>query len=300
MADSQDFQPRKVMAIVAGLLGFSGAVLIDAVLFRPVPVWLSTFFVVITTLVAVGLGHWGGRANTDTTRFVVGTLMAGLVNGVTLGAFAACFALNLAGLGFVVVGAVMGVVFAIPFAPALAVTHAAGQRRGRARPGSIVDAADRRAPWTATCLTVLTSASAVFLMWPGAVTPTTIALVTVASIGALGTALHTLAHWAEEHGLERRAVAAPEEAAEIEEDERGSVEVVDFGLGNIVRADRIRGDAYRSKTRTRALFRGDPQLARRILIRDYAMSFTAVVIALSLDMWLVMRPAAPTVPPILW
>jgi hypothetical protein len=80
-------------------------------------------------------------------RTILATLIAGVLNGVVIGL--------LLGLGpGMMIGAVAGFFFSLPFVPAMLFVVGLSRRVGRAGMGSIVDGADRRGTWAAafTCI----------------------------------------------------------------------------------------------------------------------------------------------------
>ena len=147
----------RTLSLVAATLGFAGAAFLACI-------WLEGFemavpsmlLIVSTTVVAAGLGHVASRRIDTATGFGAATFMAGAVNGAILG-FIAGLGIGSEGAVFMmpVLGAAFGLFCALPFVPALTIAYKATRRVGRARAGSLVDEADRRAPWTATALTIL-------------------------------------------------------------------------------------------------------------------------------------------------
>ncbi|MGZ4822428.1 MAG: acyl-CoA dehydrogenase family protein, partial [Terriglobales bacterium] len=75
-------------------------------------------------------------------RTILATMIAGILNCVVVGLFL--------GLGpGMLIGAIAGFFFSLPFVPAVLFVVGLGRRVGRAGHGTIVDAADRRGPWAA-------------------------------------------------------------------------------------------------------------------------------------------------------
>jgi hypothetical protein len=104
----------------------------------------------VTPIVAALLGHFmtarvhGGPLRT--TLLTVGSvLVAGTLNGALIGLF-------VGGALGLVFGGVFGVFFAFPFLPPLVASALFARRVGRARRGSAVDRADRRAVWVPVIL----------------------------------------------------------------------------------------------------------------------------------------------------
>ncbi|WP_437736272.1 hypothetical protein [Sorangium sp. So ce1335] len=94
-----------------------------------------------------GPGRWTRRGPLAASLLAVWAIgVAGVVNGMTIGLM-----LGPAGM---IIGAAFGALCSLPFIPALAVVLLAANRVGRARAGSIVARADRRAVWTATAAVI--------------------------------------------------------------------------------------------------------------------------------------------------
>ncbi|KYG06121.1 hypothetical protein BE21_36725, partial [Sorangium cellulosum] len=102
---------------------------------------------------ASGPGRWTRRGPIAASLLSLWAIVvAGVVNGMTVG-------LVLGPVGMLV-GAPFGAVFSLPFVPALAVVLLAANRVGRARAGSVVAQADRRAVWSATAAVTAAAALA--------------------------------------------------------------------------------------------------------------------------------------------
>lgn len=112
-------------------------------------------FAAVTAIVAGVLGAFvtsrrrraNASASIGTGSVLVGTLAAGAINGALLVCgfvgFLSITAVPLAMLA----GLVAGVIFSLPFMPVLAHVAHADNGVGWARPGTIVDGAQRRGPW---------------------------------------------------------------------------------------------------------------------------------------------------------
>ncbi|WP_437959310.1 hypothetical protein WME76_06420 [Sorangium sp. So ce119] len=98
-----------------------------------------------------GPGRWTRRGPIVASLLAVWAIgVAGVVNGMTIGL--------MVGPAGMIIGAAFGAVFSLPFIPALAVVLLAANRVGRARAGSIVASADRRAVWAATASVIAVAA----------------------------------------------------------------------------------------------------------------------------------------------
>ncbi len=166
-------------------------------------------------------------------------------------------------------GAFNGAVCAVAFVPVCALVFAAACRADRARQGSIVAGADRRAVWSilAAALAVTTLAAAIdvpparlHLTFPaGAIMAAAAALVLVVTWLADALALRRVARLARAE-LEDRDPAEARFAAEVPS--------VNLGLGDEVRASFGRAaSAYRSRASATALVLGSAGAARSALLR---------------------------------
>ena len=266
----------RTLALVAATLGFAGAVLLACI-------WLQGFrmavpsmlLVVSTTIVAAGLGQIASRRIDTAIGFGAAAFAAGAVNGAILGFIAGLgVGSNGAVLIMPVLGAAFGLVCALPFIPALTIAFKVTRRAGRARAGSLVDEADRRAPWTATTLTILVCGMAVATVFPHARQPTLFALVFGAGAVATILAAQTGVSWYRARGWEH-AFATAEPGDDSSTDVPAGAETFDLGVGEAEVELRERGDAYRAGVRTRARLKGDVALTRNILRRDLARTGSA-------------------------
>lgn len=204
--------------------------------------------------------QWGRRPWTDSHSLQI---VAVLAAGATTGAIVAesCRAYN-----GPVTGALGGLACGALFLPVCLAVVAAGRRAKRARLGSIVAGSDRRAVWgiLATCLAVTTLEA--LPDWPastaGAV-PAPLVAVGILVLAALAiSAVLTLDVRALRRA--RQAVApglvAHDPGQSTEAD--STVPALDLGLGEEVSAHVSRAAAaYRSRHRTLALVKGDPEQA---------------------------------------
>jgi hypothetical protein len=237
--------------------------------------WLLVF---ITPLVAGSLGRFLSprlRSGPLTTGLLVSasTLVAGIINGVLVGFFVAPPVGLFLGLFF-------GAICAVPFIPALGAVAFAARRVGRARPGSIVDQADRRAVFRAA-LTVASLATVIPL--PGIEPSGCTAIVFPLAASAILLMLlgHDAGAFVRLGTLEARLAAIPEPAPFASPPCRGpGVVVVDFGLGlDEVEEISPAGAVYRERDRATCVFRGSADRARAVLLRGLAEGAAALLLA---------------------
>lgn len=238
--------------------------------------WLLLVF---TPLVSGGLGRFlsprlRSGPLTLSLSLVGAILAAGAINGVLIGFFAA------APMG-AVVGLIAGLICAIPFVPALSAVAFVARRIGRARLGSIVDRADRRAVF---CATLVVASLASVLTPTGALGPGRVnifrplaavafALILLAiDIGALVRACAALKQSIAVTLADTPLAPAPEKRA------RGAT-IVDFGLGDEeVEEVAHEGAVYREQKRTLRVFRGSAAQAQDALAWMIAADVTALVL----------------------
>jgi hypothetical protein len=177
-------------------------------------------------------------------------------------------------LAYAHVGAGFGVLASVPFIPVCAVVLATAKRAERARLGSLVAGADRRAVWgiLATALAVPAAVSAID--WPvagkrGWFGEMTAPWPAIALLGASVAAL-AYAYLADRAALARvqRAFLDQrlEERAPGEIREREVLPLLDFGLGEDMRAEIAPGAlAYRSRERAVSLVLGSPEASMSAL-----------------------------------
>lgn len=284
----------RTLALVAATLGFVGAAFLACI-------WLDGFrmavpsmlLVVSTTVVAGGLGQVASRRIESAVGFATAALAAGAVNGAVLG-FIAGLGLGHGGAIFMlpIAGAAFGLFCAMPFVPALTIAFQATRRLGRARAGSLVDEADRRAPWTATAVTVLVCGMAVASAFPQARQPTLFAILFGAGAVSVILALQTARSWFRARGWQQ-AFAGAEVGDGSAIDVPSGAETFDLGIGEEEHELRHRGDAYRAGVRTKARLVGDALLARQILRKDLMLGVIGVLLCVLATIWIVRTPLAP-------
>jgi len=284
----------RTLALVAATLGFAGAVFLSSALltgFRmAVPAML---LVVSTTIVAGGLGLVASRRVDSPVGFAGATLAAGSINGAILGMIAGMSIGHAAAVIFLLIGgAAIGVVCAMPFVPALTIAFKTTRRVGRARAGSLVDEADRRAPWTASCVTILTGGMALATAFPQARQPMLFALMFGAGLVTVILAIKTGSDWYRARGWQIAfADAEPGDDATVEVP--AGAAIYDLGVGEDEQEIRERGDAYRAGVRTKARLKGNATVARTILRSDLALGIVGALLGVLVTVWLFRTPLAP-------
>lgn len=166
------------------------------------------------------------------------------------------------------IGALAGMLFALPVLPVCGAVLSAARRAQRARMGSLVAGSDRRAVWGILCIALLICSPAALPDWPAPVH--NIAELHPASVAAwflLAAPALLLALLAADLVAFRRAKRAaasgliPGQLADVAEGD-GSISRTDLGLGDDLHARVARaGAVYRSRDRTLSLVQGDPELA---------------------------------------
>jgi TPR repeat protein len=191
-------------------------------------------------------------------------------------------------------GLMIGALCAVAFLPVCAVVVAAARRAARARMGSLVARADRRAVWSilAAAASVATlaalpdwpAASAFDVEVPWAAIAIVIACAAVIAVGLVADAfaLRKLLR------IARRALDV-EPAQALEEAARGGADVLDVGLGAEASvAFEHRGSAYRAHARAVAVVIGDLTAAttalRRAIVRGIA-SLALLAAVLTAHRW---------------
>ncbi|MDI1444132.1 hypothetical protein [Polyangium sp. 6x1] len=242
---------------------------------------LRPAFVVVTPLCALLLGvlvqptvHWPRRAAAFLAA-AVGVLSAGLMGGALIGVMR----WSRWGLGE---GAATGFVCALGFLPAFALVLAAARRVGRARPGSLVDRADRRAVWLAVAVSVALGTLAALPDWnvfPTGVRPSlevsrTLGVAAVAAIFAL--CLGDAVALARALRVER-LLSAMRPASADDPRVAWSPRKLDLGLGEETRASVLSAAVvYREHDRVLSVVRGNPRDARRALLGAFACGVVAL------------------------
>ena len=242
---------------------------------------LRPAFVVVTPLCALLLGvlvqptvHWP-RPLAAFFAATVGVLSAGLMGGALIGVMR----WSRWGLGE---GAATGFVCALGFLPAFALVLAAARRVGRARPGSLVDRADRRAVWLAVAVSVALGTLAALPDWnvfPTGVRPSlevsrTFGLAAVAAIVALclGDAVALVRALRVERLLPAMRAASGDDPRVA-----WSPRKLDLGLGEETRASVLSAAVvYREHDRVLSVVRGNPRDARRALLGAFACGLLAL------------------------
>jgi hypothetical protein len=278
---------ERTLTLVSATLGFAGAVILTSLWLRGAPnPSPSVLLVVSTTIMAALCGRVGARRIRTPLGFAGAAILAGGANGLVLATVAAALGGDIGGFVLMVGGFIFGMICAVPFVPALAIAFAATQRVGRARPGSLVDEADRRAPWTAVCITILVVGLGLAFFEPRAVDLTVSALLFARGLGAVLLTVLTLRSWSRARGWQR-AFAAAEPANDTASDVPGGADEHDLGIGDEARELRHRGDAYRAGVRTAARLRGHTEQARRILRFDLLLGALAMALSVATASWLV-------------
>lgn len=246
--------------------------------------WLSVLLPIVTPITAGLLGLWlaprlGWGMERLVPRVVLGVAVAGMLNGVFAGL--PVLPINL------LLGPVMGLFCAIPFLPPLALVVAFARRATRARAGSVLAAARRRA------LYLVAAASAVFgapfaagsVMradgrWPmvfawiafaGAAFAAPLFALEVVSLGK-----HAWLAW-------QSRAASPLGEDALERLAREPVPVVDFGVGEAQRGEIVGAQtAYRDGVRPRRVFVGSPGRVSLELGLSVALHAAVVVAGLAI------------------
>ncbi|WP_433935164.1 hypothetical protein AB3662_10880 [Sorangium cellulosum] len=243
-----------------------------------------------------GPGRWTRRGPIVAGLLAVWAIVvAGVVNGMTIGL--------MMGPAGMIIGAAFGAVFSLPFIPALAVVLLAANRVGRARAGSIVASADRRAVWAATASVIAVAALGARALFGAPVAPelgSAAAAMGLALVGALFVV--DAAALARVLTLPRGPMGA---AAGGERGEVGEVEVeieatgdaggkrsgtgvgrgerVDLGLGDEVHVEVVRPThAYRGTRQIARIVRGDRERAAAVLQAGLARGGIALAIGAAL------------------
>jgi hypothetical protein len=137
------------------LVGFVGGAFVGTI---PHESWVVHLFALVTAFVA---GCFGAMITRERRRkhparamgtgsVVVGTLVAGAANGAVIVSGLVLFHSPAAFPFAFIIGLVVGALFSLPFMPVLAHVAFADERVGLARPGTLLDRADRRGVWSVT------------------------------------------------------------------------------------------------------------------------------------------------------
>jgi hypothetical protein len=175
-------------------------------------------------------------------------------------------------------GALQGGLASLPFLPLVFIVLVLCRRVGRARFGSVIDGADRRAPWLVLCCaTALGSAPAVMGQSRGrwASVDVTLALAVLAALAALFFLVRDALAFRETTRATRLAAGVRPASFEQREDEE--IPVIDLGIGEEeVRCTSTPTSAYRGGGDLHAVVLGDPwtaSLALRHAVTRSALGF---------------------------
>lgn len=245
---------------------------------------LRPAFVVVTPLCALLLAllvqptvRWP-RAFAAFSAASVGVLSAGLVGGALIGVLR----WSRWGLGE---GAATGFVCSLAFLPAFGLVLAAARRVGRARPGSIVDRADRRVVWVAVASSIALGTLAALPNWLVFPTDFHPSLEVSRNLGLaaftmliglwLGNAFALLRTFRVERQTDAMRLANPDDPRLV-----WSPHKLDLGIGEETRASVLAaGNPYRDYDHVLSVIRGNPMEARRALFGTFAMSLAALVVS---------------------
>jgi hypothetical protein len=263
---------------IVGLVGGWLAVDVFGVHGRNQVCWLLLTF---TPLVSAALGRFLSpriRSGLFTTGMLViaSICIAGMINGLLIAL------VGLPPQGAILGGPMIGLICSFPFIPALCAVAFVARRVGRARVGSIVDRADRRAVFCATgavsSLAFLFTSqiplgSGTFIITPSLALAVCALLLLAIDVRALLGACAAL--------KESVAVTLADAPATPAPEKRGPrATVVDFGLGDEeVEEVAHEGAAYREQKRTLRVFRGSAEQAQDALAWMIAADVTALVLA---------------------
>ncbi|MGK3991553.1 hypothetical protein WME99_51365 [Sorangium sp. So ce136] len=251
-----------------------------------------------------GPGRWtrqGPIAASLLALWAIG--VAGVVNGMTIGL--------LLGPAGMIIGAAFGAVFSLPFVPALAAVLLAANRVGRARAGSIVAAADRRAVWAATSMVIALAVLTARALFGAPLAPElgrAVAAMGLATVGVLfvvdAVALARVltlsrgpmaAGEGGEAGELEVEAEARDETGELGEGEtgrgrsaarggRGMGERIDLGLGEEVQVEVVRPThAYRGTRQIARVVRGNRERAAAVL--RAALARGGIALAIGAALW---------------
>ncbi|WP_437512327.1 hypothetical protein [Sorangium sp. So ce1099] len=251
-----------------------------------------------------GPGRWTRRGPIAASLLALWAIgVAGVVNGMTIGL--------LLGPAGMIIGAAFGAVFSVPFVPALAAVLLAANRVGRARAGSIVARADRRAVWAATSMVIALGVLTARALFGAPLAPDlgrAVAAMGLATAGALfvvdAVALARVltlprgpiaAGEGEEAGELEVEVEARDEAGELGEGETGRGrsaarggrrmgERIDLGVGEEVQVEVVRPThAYRGTRQIARVVRGNRERAAAVL--RAALARGGIALAVGAALW---------------
>ncbi|WP_437838091.1 hypothetical protein [Sorangium sp. So ce1153] len=253
-----------------------------------------------------GPGRWTRRGPLMASLLALWAIgVAGVVNGMTIG-----LVLGPAGM---IIGAAFGAVFSLPFVPALAAVLLAANRVGRARAGSIVAGADRRAVWAATSMVIALAVLMARAVFGAPLAPElgrAVAAMGLAAVGALFVV--DAVALARVLTLPRGPMAAGEGgdfAGEVEVEEKGEAgepgepgeeqaargrsaarggrgmgERIDLGLGDEVQVEVVRPNhAYRGTRQIARVVRGNRE--RAVAVLRAALARGGIALAIGAALW---------------
>ncbi|XXY47422.1 hypothetical protein WME91_46205 [Sorangium sp. So ce269] len=252
-----------------------------------------------------GPGRWTRQGPITASLLALWAIgVAGVVNGMTIGL--------LLGPAGMIIGAAFGAVFALPFVPALAAVLLAANRVGRARAGSIVARADRRAVWAATSMVIALAVLTARALFGAPLAPElgrAVAAMGLATVGALFVV--DAVALARVLTLPRGPLAAGEggeagelevevearDAGELGEGEgetgggrsaarggRGMGERIDLGVGGEVQVEVVRPThAYRGTRQIARVVRGNRERAAAVL--RAALARGGIALAVGAALW---------------
>ncbi|WP_437817461.1 hypothetical protein [Sorangium sp. So ce1078] len=242
---------------------------------------------------ADGPGRWTRRGPIAASLLVLWAIVvAGVVNGMTVG-----LVLGPAGM---IIGAPFGAVFSLPFVPALAAVLLAANRVGRARAGSIVARADRRAVWSATAAVIAAAALMAPALFGKPAMPEVGRVVAALGIAVVGAVFMVDAvALAKMLALPRREMGAGAMMEEMVEGEgedggarsgargggrgAGMGETIDLGLGDDVQVEVVRPThAYRGAPQIARVVRGSRERAAGALRAGLARGGIALAVGAAL------------------
>jgi len=244
---------------------------------RPTIVVVTPLCALLLALLIQPTVRWP-RAFAAFTAACVGVLSAGLVGGALIGVLR----WSRWGLGE---GAATGFACSLAFLPAFGLVLAAVRRVGRARPGSLVDRADRRAVWVAVACSVTLGTLAALPNWnvfPTDVRPS-LELSRNLGLGAfavlfalcLGDAFALFRAFRVERQVQVMRPANPDDPRLV-----WSPRKLDLGVGEETLASVLSAAAvYRENDRVLSVIRGNPYEARRLLFGTFAMGLAALVVS---------------------
>lgn len=224
----------------------------------------------------------------------LGTAFAGMNLGVLTTIVAGSRGAALAGMQ---TGLLTGAVF-LPFA---ALVTAAARRVGRARPFTVVDAIDRRAPWVVTATAIaggrsLVFAAGSFWFYSPAYHRMNHVLDAITALAGAAALLLLLADLAALMSIRRSARCAAEMQPRDPLTALPCDDIEDLGIGEEEREEICGGPAYRTTARPLRVLRGSVRLSSRSAWVALARSAAAVLVSLSslsFCLWLAGVPPLP-------